>query len=110
MSTDNRPKELAKATDRLLAAKRLSDDDVYDTLCWNRDQLLIQMRRLIAAGQYKDARPIKALLNHAMHAVDRYEEKHGLLQKSADKSRTDDDTIGYEIPLPVPSKKNEPSS
>ena len=73
---DRRPKEVEKATKKLYAAKRLSGDEVYDSLCWNRDQLLIAMRRYIADSNYDEAKKIKSLLNHAIHAVDRYEETH----------------------------------
>ena len=76
---DKRQKKLNAAYKRMQSCKPLTNDEVYRELCANRDHCLLEMRRYILSGgsdDYTKAKGLTKLLNHALHAVQKFEEAH----------------------------------
>lgn len=98
MPTDKRQKAIDALTKKIMAGKRLNENDIRDTLYLARDHALLHMTRKIIAGSIVDKASVR-VFNTLQNAVERYEITH-------DKSISDDSiTIGYEFELPDKAPK-----
>lgn len=70
-------KLLRQLTELLDESRRLTEDEVDESIHDARDAVLLELRRRVRSGEFEDTKVLVKLLNVLQPCVERYEMMHG---------------------------------